>query len=204
MWRTLQRGEQACPRTPWTTHSVQMCAGCLWQSNVGGRASLRAALSAADVEHFCREGFVVLRGLVSPADVAHLRSEMVDLLQSYRRIWTPTNAPVLPTPETPMWQATGHGIDLRSGEPVGCAFDAWMKPGAEDPTKAAAAADTLNPHRVQYINDIQKLNTAVAEYNRSPRLLSALSQLLGDDINCTQCATVTKPGGINFDYHGWQ
>lgn len=161
-----------------------------------------AVLSADDIEHFCQQGFVVLRGMVPPADVAHLRSEVVAMLQNYRRNWTPTNTPVLPTPDSAMWQATGHGIDMRTGELVGCAFDAWMKPGPEDPTRAAAAADTLNPNRVQYINGIQ-LNAAVAEYNRSPRLLAALSQLLGEDINCTQCATVTKPGGINFDYHGW-
>jgi hypothetical protein len=164
-------------------------------------------LDPETVEHFCREGWLVARGFLSAERAAELRAAAVELLQRFRRNWRdPAQRLPPPSESTPMWHRTGHAVDLHTGELAGVAFDAWMQPeGSEggDPTASSAAADTINPHRVQYINDIHDLEPAFARYSRDPELLALLSQLLGDDIDCTQCATVTKPGGINFDYHGW-
>ena len=146
----------------------------------GAAQPTEALLSAADIQHFCDRGFVIVRGFLGPSQVTKLRSEMVDMLSRYRRNWT--RDPVPPTPETPMWQATGSAIDLRTGEPAGVAFDAWMKPGDDDPTAPAAAADSLNPHRVQYINGIHEASESIRDFNRDPRLMGVLSQLLGSDM----------------------
>ena len=43
-----------------------------------------------------------------------------------------------------------------------------------DPTAADAAADHLNPHRVQYINDIQKLAPVFDAWSRDAKLMAAL------------------------------
>ena len=69
--------------------------------------------------------------------------------------------------------------------------------------RAPAVPDTANPDRVTYIDNLQKWQPRLGAHLRSPKLLSALSELLGPDIDAFQCATSVKPNHHDNEDHGW-
>jgi len=52
--------------------------------------------------------------------------------------------------------------------------------------EAAPEADAYNPDRVTYIDNLHKYDAALDRHLRHPKLLTALSELLGDDIDAFQ------------------
>jgi hypothetical protein len=159
---------------------------------VSASASKPPSLAMDDVRHFCEHGFVILRGFYSAAEVATRRTASAQLLA---RAVEPDFS-LRPRADTP-----------NAVEPVG----GWggVTVGICPWHRAAVAAgkplggDATNPGRVTYINDVHAVCPEMERHMRSPRLLRALSCLLGDDIDGYQQAFVVKPPRSNIEYHGW-
>lgn len=75
----------------------------------------------------------------------------------------------------------------------GVGFDPWSKePG-----------DALNPHRVNWYNDIFLQCQELDDHMRDERLAKVFCELYDSDIDAFQSATVIKPANTNFDFQGW-
>ena len=66
-------------------------------------------------------------------------------------------------------------------------------------------ADSGNPHRVGYVNDLHLHHPALTPTAAHSRLLNCLTELLGPDIDAWQVATVVKPPGLRWagGGYGW-
>jgi ectoine hydroxylase-related dioxygenase (phytanoyl-CoA dioxygenase family) len=124
-------------------------------------------LTPAQIEHFQREGYLILRQFFDRDAVRQLLESMVEVLKSVTR-------------ETPY-----------------VAFDPW--PGSPE----SVSSDDLNPNRVIYVNDLFAYAPTLAAHLQNPALLDVMVDLLGNDIDVFQSATIIKPPHMNFDYHGW-
>jgi hypothetical protein len=90
-----------------------------------------AKMRPEDIEHFCREGYVVLHGFYSAAQVAEMRTRMSALLST------------LGAERAAQKQATSS--DMFYGDLAFAPVD--------------GPADALNPHRVGYVNDLHLHDT---------------------------------------------
>ena len=136
------------------------------------------ALSPADVQHFIENGYAVLRGYFDAAETEELREAMGVLLRKA----VPER---LPDVGVDRWLSK-EGQTLRRSL------------GVEDPEP-----DAYNPSRVTYIDNVHKYSPVLHRHLRHPRLLRGLSELLGEDIDAFQCATVAKPSQWDGEDHGW-
>ena len=136
------------------------------------------ALPREAVASFIANGYAVLRGFYDKKRVESLRAAMGELL---RRAVEER----LPDVGVDRW-LSAEGEALRSSL------------GAAAPTP-----DELNPHRVTYIDNLHKHHPLLDAHLRCPKLLTALSELLGEDIDAFQCATSTKPNDWDGEDHGW-
>lgn len=75
----------------------------------------------------------------------------------------------------------------------GVGFDPWTR----DP------GDTLNPHRVNWYNDIFLQHPRLDKHMRDERLAAVFCELYDNDVDAYQSATVVKPPMTNFDFQGW-
>ena len=131
------------------------------------------AFSRADVEHFCREGYVVLRGFYSADEVAALRG------------------------------ATTETLARLGAEREGEKGSADMFYGDVAFAPVDGPADAANPHRVGYVNDLHLHQPALHPTRAHPRLLSCLTELLGPNIDAWQVATVVKSPGLQWAGGGY-
>lgn len=120
----------------------------------------------------------MLRGFFDEGEVQELREAMGGLLQKA----VPEQ---LPDVGVDRWlgaegQALRHSLGVTDPEP-----------------------DAYNPARVTYIDNVHKYDPVFDRHLRHPRLLRALSELLGDDIDAFQCATSIKPSQWDGEDHGW-
>lgn len=70
-----------------------------------------------------------------------------------------------------------------------------------DPERALE--DQINPDRVTYVDNLHTHDAAFDAHLRDRKLVLLLAELLGDDIDCYQCATVIKPPRHDNEHHGW-
>ncbi len=63
--------------------------------------------------------------------------------------------------------------------------------------------DAMNPNRIIYVNDMHLHDDRLDAHLRDGRLLGAVSDLIGTDIDAYQACTITKPARSDFEYHGW-
>ncbi len=133
------------------------------------------AFAPADVDHFCREGYVVLRGFYSEEEVASLRV------------------------------ATTETLARLGEERKGEQGSADMFYGDVAFAPVAGPSDPANPHRVGYVNDLHLYDPALQPTRAHSKMLSCLTELMGPDIDAWQVATVVKPPGMIWagGGYGW-
>lgn len=143
----------------------------------GSRPTSGAAFSPQDVAHFCREGYVVLRNFYTQAEVHALREGTQGVL-------------------------TRLGAE-RLAEQKGGSADMFYGDLAFAPVDGPA--DSGNPHRVGYVNDLHLYESALMPSIAHARILNCLTELLGPDIDAWQVATVVKPPGLTWagGGYGW-
>ena len=134
-------------------------------------------LSAEDVRAFCTEGYVVVKGFYSETRAAELRTRA---------------SAVLTAVAAEGWELPPDAQE----KAIIVARDPWAAANGRE-------GDALNPGRVRFVNSIHHLDAELAAHYRDPKMMAAMRQLLGPDVNGGQCCTVTKPAGVNFEWHGW-
>eukprot|EP01050_Picozoa_sp_SAG11_P014192 SAG11_NODE_1721_length_4374_cov_5.296374_2_plen_380_part_00 len=118
--------------------------------------------SRSDIDHFCREGYVVLPDFYSAEEVAALNT------------------------------ATSKALARLGAERQGANSSADMFYGDVAFAPVDGPADPANPHRVGYVNDLHLHQPVLIPTEAHPKLLSCLTELLGPDIDAWQVATVVK------------
>ena len=141
------------------------------------------------VEQFTSEGYCILRGFFSAEEVAERKAAAAKLLA---RAATPEFKQLSRADS-----AAGAGAQGQEWGGVTVGTDPWAAGGV------ARVGDESNPGRVTYVNDVHAVDATMELHMRDPRLLSAISPLLGGDIDGYQQAFVVKPPRSNIEYHGW-
>lgn len=148
-------------------------------------------LDSSQRDHFLRKGYVVLRAFFTAAEVAQRRDAVVRLL---------SRAASAAESEVGSWSAWPRSDGLAGGAVV--RFDPWHTARLEA-GQPGLPGDAVNPGRVRYLNDAFAVDATLEAHMRDPRLLDAVSQLLGPDVDAYQSALVVKPPRANTEYHGW-
>ena len=131
-----------------------------------GPAPASGGLGPERIAELRDNGFTVLRQFYHADHIANLRSHMRGVLHSFG----------------PRVKAGGEDAHVHG----------------DDTTAAGIRSEQdldLNPYRVGYINDLHLQDEALAAHLVHPKLMRGLTEVLGPDIDCWQCATVIKPPG---------
>jgi len=129
----------------------------------------RYSVSVDEYTKFRRDGFLVVRGLVSPADIADLRRHTDDLMQGR----LPEQTKQMTVGDTPQQATTVQGLD-------------------------APPAHLSPEEKVQYFLRIHMLHRQLELHERyllHPRVLDVLEVLTGPDILALQSMLFLKPAG---------
>ena len=158
------------------------CAAPLMPSDERTGAELADGLSASQVAHYKHTGFVVLRGLYDPLEVADIREEFEHLLE---------HCPA----------ERGSAVD-KHGRPVpggsGSYYNFTDPDGGDDPRTFNATKVVLNR-----VNDPLSFAPAVRTAYGSPRLLACAASIYGADVVPFGQSHVLKPprDGAGFSWH---
>ena len=122
----------------------------------GERPAAGFTFTDAQVAHFCRQGYVVLRGVYDQAEVQRLREHASAALQSL----------------TSQEAGVGAGVNFS------------FAPGPEQGAAAPSPdPDPLNPNRVAQVDDFYKMDAAIEQHMRCDKMTNALTELLGEGLS---------------------
>eukprot|EP01052_Picozoa_sp_SAG31_P003838 SAG31_NODE_151_length_22216_cov_37.572139_21_plen_184_part_00 len=113
----------------------------------------RSAFRRPDIEHFCREGYVVLSDFYPPEEVSAMRAATAEALARLGK----------------ERQGAGGSADMFYGDVAFAPVD--------------GPADAPNPYRVGYVNDLHLHQPELTPTKAHSKMLSCLTELLGPDID---------------------